>query len=693
MKHTVKRIILTGLWMATILACFAWEPPKMQCIKLMNNNTRIKMAWSNSSDCIHFKTYYFYINNVLCDSLSGYSSATQTYTLCDYGSQDINNIPTATEYFCYIVAVDSNNVSCHSDTIHSFSITVTPQAGNTMAYLTWESPTNTFDNSWGNTFDIYKKRGFEPDFPTEPIASVPNTQRNYTDTSDVCDNTISYQVGISHYYMSGSYLTQCPFMTTIGSVDHMVDSISPAPPVLDSVSVTPTNEVMLGFHETEPYMMAYIIYYINANGTIPLDTIYGATFWVDPVIDPAFDSRLYRIATMDSCGNVSPLTNNQQGNMILHLNGTDACHRTASLSWSSYANLANDVNHYEILYSSDQGQNWTLAGTTTSTNYTIENLSFNQSYLAYVRVVNNGGTITASTNRISFEIASDESQDFTYIRSVSVIDNEYIRIRVLTSGDTLPFVTITLQRSEDGITFEDFRTQNFISGADIYTFSDSIANFSRKMYYYRTYVRNSCGIDAGYSNVSHNILLHGENNAQNNNLSWQGYVGWDGGVEGYYILRKVESEELFNTVTEIPGGAMNNYTDDISSMYESGSKFSYYVEAQENVNGYGFTESSMSNYVTVIQPPSIYVPNAFRPLGANNKVFKPVNSFVSNDGYRFSIYTRQGELIFATTNPQEGWDGRVNGVLAPLNVYVWYMEYKMPDGTEMERTGTVTLVK
>lgn len=114
MKHTVKRIILTGLWMATILACFAWEPPKMQCIKLMNNNTRIKMAWSNSSDCIHFKTYYFYINNVLCDSLSGYSSATQTYTLCDYGSQDINNIPTATEYFCYIVAVDSNNVSCHS---------------------------------------------------------------------------------------------------------------------------------------------------------------------------------------------------------------------------------------------------------------------------------------------------------------------------------------------------------------------------------------------------------------------------------------------------------------------------------------------------------------------------------------------------------------------------------------------------
>ena len=128
-------------------------------------------------------------------------------------------------------------------------------------------------------------------------------------------------------------------------------------------------------------------------------------------------------------------------------------------------------------------------------------------------------------------------------------------------------------------------------------------------------------------------------------------------------------------------------------MYESGSKFLYYVEAQEDLNSYGFNETSLSNQIQLIQPPTIYVPNAFRPLGANNKVFKPVNSFVSNDGYKFSIYTRQGELIFVTTNPQEGWDGKVNGVLVPLNVYVWYMEYKMPDGTEMERTGTVTLVK
>ena len=694
MSQLVKKIILTGLWLAAVFGCLAWEPPKMQCLKLMNNNTRIKVAWSSTGDCIHYKTYYFYINNVLCDSLSGYSSATQSYTLCDYGSQDINNIPVASEYFCYIVAVDSNNVSYNSDTIHSFSITVTPQAGNTMAYLSWESPTNTFDASWGSVFNIYKKRGFEEDFPPEPFVSVPNSLRNYTDTSDVCDNSISYQVGISHYYMSGSIQTSCPFMTTIGTVEHMVDSISPSvPPILDSVSVTQANQVMLGFHETEPYMQAFIIYYVSPNGNIPLDTVYGQTFWTDPVIDPSFDTRSYKIAGMDSCGNVSPMTYDSQGNMVLNLHGMDACHRTATLNWSAYVNLISGIDHYEVLYSSDQGQNWVLAGTTTNTSYTIENLQFNTNYLAFARVVNNDGTVTASTNRVSFQISSEEAEDFTYIRSVSVIDNEYLRIRVLTSGDTLPFVSLTLQRSEDGVTFEDFRTQNFINGVENYTFYDSLADFTRRTYYYRTFVVNSCGAEVGYSNVAHNILLHAENTAQNNHLTWYGYDDWDGGVSHYYVMRKVETEELFNSVADVPPATMNAYSDDISSLYESGSKFVYYVEAEEVLNNYGFSETSMSNHVQVIQPPTLYVPSAFRPLGANNKVFKPVNSFVSADGYKFSIFTRTGVCIFLTTNPQEGWDGRVDGVLAPMNVYVWYIEYKTPDGTIMERTGTVTLVK
>lgn len=677
---------MLALLMAVAIGSWALEPPKMQCLKLMNNNQRMKMAWSNSGDCASFKIFYFYINNRLCDSLS----CSQGFNFCDYGSKDINNVPVADDYYCYIMAIDSNNNAYYSDTIHSISITVTAISNNTMARLEWESPTSVLDNTWGSTYDIYKKRDFESDFPTTPFASVPNTQRTYIDTSDVCDNIISYQVGITNYY--GTTGERCPFMTTIGSA-RLVDSISPTAPILDSVTVTPDNKIMLGFHGTEPYMMAYIIYYINPNGTIPFDTVYNQTFWMDPVMDPSADSRYYRIATMDSCGNVSPLTDNQQCNMMLHLKSTDACRKSATIQWSTYPNLINGILRFDVLLSADNGQNWSVAGSTTENSFTIGDLEFNQRYIAYVRVVNNGATVTASSNRVNIEIQAEEASDFSYLRSVSVIENHHIQIKVLTSGDTLPFETITLQRSEDGITFENFKTIPYTANTSNYVFYDSLADFNRHLYYYRTFLVNKCGAKVAYSNISHNILLLGENNAQNNVLSWRGYENWDGDVDRYFVLRKVESEDLFNNIGDVTPSVMNSYSDDIASMYESGSKFSYYIEAQEFSNRYGFEETSNSNYITVIQPPTLYIPNAFRPLGSANKVFKPINSFVSMDGYRFSIFTRKGECIFMTNNPQEGWDGRIDGVLVPMDVYVYYLEYKMPDGTMMERTGTVTLVK
>lgn len=687
-----KNILLFAMLMALTTGVFAWNPPTIQCIKLLNNNTRIHIDWESNPDCTHFKVYYFYVNGVLSDSLK----PSPNENLYDHGGKDINNIPSATQYNCHIVAVDSNDNGCQSNTLQSINLTVTPNTNRTAASLEWGSPTTMFDNTWGSSFKIYKKRGFEADFPPQPFDSVPTTQLNYTDLSDVCNNSVSYQVGISHFYVNGITPTQCPFMTTIGTVVNMVDSTSPKAPILDSVTVTPDNQVMLGFHETEPHMKAFVIYCENANGWPPYDTVYnGQTSWIDPVINPSIDSRYYRIAAMDSCGNIGAMIalNDKQCNMILHLVAVDACRKSASIQWSTYANLTDGISHYEIMLSSDGGMSWVNIGTTTGNNFSIENLDYNIDYQVYVRVVNNGATITASTNRIAIRISAEESVDFTYIRSVSVIDNRFVQIKVLTSGDTLPFETLILQRSENGTDFEDLTMLSHQSGTADYVFIDSLADFSRKTYYYRTFIINQCNTDAGYSNISHNILLQGENNAQTNILSWPGYSNWDGNASDYYVMRKVENEDVFNTIADVTPATLNNYQDDISQMFESGSKFTYYIEAKESTNRYGFEETSHSNHITIIQPPTLYIPNAFRPMAGSNKVFKPTNSFVSIEHYKFMIFTRTGECIFLTTNPQEGWDGRIEGVIAPMNVYVYYIEYQVPDGTIMERTGTVTLIK
>jgi gliding motility-associated-like protein len=91
---------------------------------------------------------------------------------------------------------------------------------------------------------------------------------------------------------------------------------------------------------------------------------------------------------------------------------------------------------------------------------------------------------------------------------------------------------------------------------------------------------------------------------------------------------------------------------------------------------------------------AFFVPNAFTPnTDGNNEVFLPKVHDVVN--YEFVIYARDGELIFYTNNPDQGWDGTLDGKPAPQGVYVWKINYARigtPD-EKMVRNGTVTLVR
>ena len=110
------------------------------------------------------------------------------------------------------------------------------------------------------------------------------------------------------------------------------------------------------------------------------------------------------------------------------------------------------------------------------------------------------------------------------------------------------------------------------------------------------------------------------------------------------------------------------------------------------MNDYGFQDESISNQLELRQLPSIYIPNAFTPLQTINKVFLPVSSFVSSEGYSFNIWNRMGTLIFSTHNPYMGWDGYFDGKVAPMDVYVYKIYYTLPDGTVEQRKGSVMLV-
>jgi len=97
---------------------------------------------------------------------------------------------------------------------------------------------------------------------------------------------------------------------------------------------------------------------------------------------------------------------------------------------------------------------------------------------------------------------------------------------------------------------------------------------------------------------------------------------------------------------------------------------------------------------------AVYIPNVFTPNGdALNEVFtvfaRPGAQVIVDV---FQVFNRWGELVYEGKNMTpgdytQGWDGQVRGKDAPADVYVWYAELRLPDGTVEQRQGDVTLLR
>jgi len=112
---------------------------------------------------------------------------------------------------------------------------------------------------------------------------------------------------------------------------------------------------------------------------------------------------------------------------------------------------------------------------------------------------------------------------------------------------------------------------------------------------------------------------------------------------------------------------------------------------------------ALPNKVLALDETTIEIPNAFTPntLGPAGNKYDPND--VSNDifhpnvkgaeKYNFSIYSRWGELLFDTRDPDEGWDGYYKGKLCIQDVYIWKVSATFIDGRKYTKTGDVLLVR
>ncbi|NQX98380.1 MAG: CotH kinase family protein, partial [Flavobacteriales bacterium] len=101
-----------------------------------------------------------------------------------------------------------------------------------------------------------------------------------------------------------------------------------------------------------------------------------------------------------------------------------------------------------------------------------------------------------------------------------------------------------------------------------------------------------------------------------------------------------------------------------------------------------------AHYVEEVIPPpeGAGVPQAFSPNNdGNNDVLYVSGGQIET--MKFDVYDRWGERVFSSSLPTDGWDGNFKGKKASSGVYVYMLKVTFTEGSVVNKSGNITLVR
>lgn len=96
--------------------------------------------------------------------------------------------------------------------------------------------------------------------------------------------------------------------------------------------------------------------------------------------------------------------------------------------------------------------------------------------------------------------------------------------------------------------------------------------------------------------------------------------------------------------------------------------------------------------VTAIVLPIVNVVTAFSPNNDGSNDFAKVVGF-GIEKMNFRIFNRLGQLVFESTDPSIGWNGKFKGIDQPMDVYGFTLDVELLGGEKIRRSGNITLIR
>lgn len=91
--------------------------------------------------------------------------------------------------------------------------------------------------------------------------------------------------------------------------------------------------------------------------------------------------------------------------------------------------------------------------------------------------------------------------------------------------------------------------------------------------------------------------------------------------------------------------------------------------------------------------PEIFIPSAFSPNGdGKNDIIRPKVVGMKQYNY-FRVYNRLGQMLYSTSSLEQGWDGRISGILQPPGAYVYMAQAVDYTGKTINKKGTFVLIR
>ena len=430
---------------------------------------------------------------------------------------------------------------------------------------------------------------------------------------------------------------------------------------------------------------------------------------------------------IDSCGNTR--VRSEIHNSIYLVQLVDECEHSVQLNWNDYINWSGGTHHFNVFINEIDENGVVISDVITVTNateYLLDGLTSSSQYEIYVEAYNFDASFVAVSNLLDFNISLAAKPKFHYIEYVTVNpDNGFIELNCYVDNQgVIDHYDIYRSKIVNGVGVGlDLIDNVTFNGTSSVHYIDNEASTSNYSYLYKTYPVDTCGItlnvppvdDPAYANdisYAQSILLEVEVNKDysnfpglqsdyTNTITFNEYDKWLGDVSKYELFRSINNEPF--VMLPIKTWDMDNnsnqelvFIDKVTEFGETNGKFCYYIKASEGNNTpYGSVpEGSLSNIVCISQTPNIFVPNTFTPNGdEHNEVFRPIAYFVSEVGYSFSIFNRNGSEIFSTNEPSKGWDGTYKGSNVQNDNYVYHLQYINSDGELTHKTDAFNLVR